>query len=478
MSKTRLSSSLFPLLLLLLLTIAAVGESSEAEHRSFTEPAQYQSMANQLIALSRERSRGWDRLTELCTRFPHRLSGSAALEHSIDWILEQMTDDGFSRIATQEVEVPVWKRGQEHLTLLGEEPRNYQVLALGGSVSTSSDGLVAEVLVIDSYQQLEEMKDQVPGKIVLFNPPFTTYSQTVSYRIDGASRAAEFGAVGALLRSVGNFSLDTPHTGVMYYTPGLPKVPFGAISTEAAEHFARLQQFGETPRVKLVLETEELPDAVSRNVIAEITGWEYPEEVVVFGGHIDGWDVGEGAHDDAGGVVACWEALRLISELGWTPRRTLRVVAWTNEENGLRGAKAYRKLVDQEIPNHVLALESDYGTFHPTGFAFSGHEEARKLIEDAAKLAEAEIGPMKVTTPGGGADIAPLMDAGVPGGAIVHEDDRYFWYHHTHADTMDKIDRRDFVNNVALLAITVFVIADLPNRLPFGQPQRNPKAEE
>jgi carboxypeptidase Q len=357
------------------------------------------------------------------------------------------------------------------LTVLKDKPEALSVLALGGSVSTPPGGLEAEILVVESYEELEQRKDEAKGRIVVFDVSFTTYGETVGYRITGASRAADAGAVAALLRSVTPNSLATPHTGVMAYDEGSGKIPFGAITPEAAGHFARLQEMGREVKVRLVLETEQFLDAPSRNVIAEIKGRELPEEVVVVGGHIDGWDIGEGAHDDAGGSLMSWEALRILSELGLKPRRTIRVVLWTNEENGLQGAKTYRRLHDLEVENHVLAIESDYGTFHPSGYAFTGQPEAVEILQSVVDLLKESMGPMEVRTPGGGADIGPLMAAGVPGAALTHKSERYFWYHHSPADTLDKIDPADFRNCAATLAATIFVVADLPTRLPFGNPE-------
>ncbi len=228
--------------------------------------------------------------------------------------------------------------------------------------------------------------------------------------------------------------------------------------------------------MRLLLETKTYPDASSRNVLAEIRGSEFPEQVVVIGGHIDGWDIGEGAQDDGAGVVMCWEALRVLRELGLRPRRTIRVVFWTNEENGLRGAKAYRALHDAEIKDHVLAIESDYGTFHPSGFGFSGDDRALATLRKVVGLLAA-IGPMEVTTPGGGADISPLMAEGVPGAGLDHNDERYFWYHHSPADTLEKVDEKDFRNCVATLAVTAFVVADMPERLPFGKAAEGSEAK-
>ena len=432
--------------------------------------AEYQRTADRIVGKAQDSQIGWQRLATLCTRFPHRSSGTQGLESAIDWIVKEMESDGFDSVTTDPVEVPSWRRKAEKLTVLDERPYELSVLALGGSVSTSAEGIEAPILVVTSYDDLEKNKAKAKGRIVVFNVPFTTYSETGRYRWEGASRAAEFGAVASLVRSVTPFSLATPHTGGMGYNEKFPKIPAGAITPEAAQSLARRQADGLEDRIRLVLQTETLPDAPSRNVVAEIRGSEYPEQVVLLGGHIDGWDIGEGAQDDAGGCLMSWEALRLIKEMGLKPRRTIRVVLWTNEENGLRGAKAYRQLREAEVRDHVLAIESDYGTFHPSGFGFSGTEEARALLQQTVNLLTDTVGPMEIKSPGGGADISPLMAEGVPGAGLTHKDERYFWYHHSAADTLDKIDVKDFRNGVATLAVTVFVIADLPQRLPYGKP--------
>ena len=436
----------------------------------------YQETADRIIARAISSDKGYDRLARLCTRFPHRLSGSVALEQCIDWVVDEMKTDGFDRVTTEEVEVPHWERGVEKLTVLGEKPYDLQVLALGGSVATPADGLQAPLLVVSSYEDLEAHKVQARGRIVVFNVPFTTYGQTGRFRWEGAGKAAEAGAVGALLRSVTPFSLGTPHTGGMGYDETFPKIPYGAITPEAAQSFARRQAEGITDTVRLTLATQTFPDSISRNVIAEIRGSEHPEQVVVMGGHIDGWDVGEGAQDDGGGVTMCWEALRLIKELGLKPRRTIRVVLWTNEENGLRGGKGYRAARDAEVKDHVLAIESDYGTFQPSGYGFSGSDAALAVMRQVVGLLSA-VGPMEVTTPGGGADIGPLMADGVPGAGLTHKDERYFWYHHSPSDTLEKVDPKDFRNCVATLAVTAFVVADMPERLPFGKAAEGGKAK-
>jgi carboxypeptidase Q len=287
----------------------------------------------------------------------------------------------------------------------------------------------------------------------------------VQYRVLGAVRAARVGALASLVRSVGPYSLDTPHTGMMRYEEGVPRIPHAAVTIEDAAMLQRMQDRGQRIRVRLTMGARTLPDVPSRNVVAEITGSEKPEEIVVLGGHIDSWDVGHGAHDDAGGSVAAWEAVRLMKVLGLRPRRTVRVVLWTNEENGLRGARAYRDTHLDDVPNHVLAMESDSGVFAPEGFGFSGTDEAFALIQQIGALLD-RIGAGTITRGGGGADISPLMQMGVPGMGLRVDGSRYFWIHHTAADTIDKVDPDEFRRCVAALAVMAYVAADLPVDIP------------
>src|SRR5690606_3133934 len=257
------------------------------------------------------------------------------------------------------------------------EPRRQELpmLGLGGSIATPPEGITAEVLVVSSFDELERRAAEAAGAIVLFDVPFTTYGETVRYRTEGAIAAARAGAVASLIRSVGPYSPATPHTGTMRYEEGVPRIPHAALSLEDALLLRRLAERGQTPVVTLTMGAQTEPDALSRNVVAELRGSERPEEVVVIGGHIDSWDVGQGAVDDGGGCVVAWEAVRLLKDLGLRPRRTIRVVLWTNEENGLRGALAYRDSVAAEIENHVLAVESDGGVFAPVGFGVTASDE-------------------------------------------------------------------------------------------------------
>ncbi len=376
-----------------------------------------------------------------------------------------MQRDGLDNVRGEPVMVPRWVRGAESAELVEPRRRALPMSGLGGSVGTPAGGIEADVVVVGSWDELEARAKEARGKIVLFNVPFTGYGRTVQYRLLGAIAAARAGAVAALLRSVTPYSLQTPHTGAMSYADDVPQIPFAAITVEDAMLLQRMADRGERIVVRLVMGAETLPDAPSRNVVAELTGTEHPEEIVVLGGHIDSWDVGQGAMDDAGGSVAAWEAVQLLHRLGLRPRRTLRIVLWTNEENGLRGGEAYRETHGDEVDRHVLAIESDGGVFKPLGFGFGGSDAAYAMVAEIGGLLE-RIDAGQVTRPGGGADIGPLMRAGVPGMGLRVEGSRYFWYHHSDADTIDKLDPREMAECVAAMAVMAYVVADLPVPLP------------
>ncbi len=427
----------------------------------------YGAAADRLIHAALADSFAYQRLATLTDKFGHRFSGSESLERAIDWILEEMKRDGLENVRGQPVEVPRWVRGGESLELTQPRTRELPMLGLGGSIATPPGGIRGEVLVVESFRDLEARAEEARGKIVLFDVEFTEYRETVRYRVEGASAAAQVGAVASLIRSVGPYSIQTPHTGSMRYEEGVPKIPHAAITAEDAAMLHRMQDRGERIEVHLRMSARSLPDVMSRNVIGEIVGREHPEEVIVIGGHIDSWDVGQGAMDDGGGCVAAWEAVRLMHVLGMRPRRTVRVVMWTNEENGLRGAKAYRDDQLDDIENHLLAIESDGGVFKPLGFGFgsSASIESYETIVEVGRLLD-RIGAGDVRRGGGGADIRPLMELGVPGMGLRVERARYFWYHHTEADTMDKLDPHEMGLSVAALAVMAYVVADMPERLP------------
>ncbi|MGI9175081.1 MAG: M28 family metallopeptidase [Rhodothermales bacterium] len=441
-----------------------------AQDASGADIAAYREAADQLIEAALADSSAYNRLAYLVDTFGPRFSGTDNLERAIDWILEEMTGDSLENVRGEEVMVPHWVRGDEALTLLEPREEVLQVLGLGGSVGTGAEGIEADVLVVGSFDELDRRRDEAEGKIVVYNVPFTTYGQTVQYRVAGANRAAEAGAVASLVRSLGPFSMATPHTGVMRYDADVQRIPHAAVTVEDAMMMQRMQDRGQPLRLRLQMEAETLPDVPSRNVVAEIVGREKPEEVVVLGGHIDSWDVGQGAMDDGGGCVAAWEAVRLMKKLGLRPRRTVRVVLWTNEENGLRGGEAYRDQHESELENHVLAIESDAGTFKPTGFGFTGTPEAYAIVQEIGRLL-APIEAGTITRGGGGADIGPMRPYGVPLMGLAVDSEKYFWYHHTPADTIDKLDPDELARCVAAMAVMSYVVAELPEGLPRDAPE-------
>lgn len=424
--------------------------------------------AQKIIHALQADEEGFQRLTTFVDAYPHRLSGSKELEDAIDWIVAEMNEnDMLDNIHTQQVMVPHWVRGEESAKLLSPYKKNLRMLGLGGSVATPEAGIEAEVLIVNSFEELHQKSEQAKGKIVLYNVPFTSYGETVQYRMDGAIEAAKYGAVASLIRSVAPYSQQNPHTGTSRYKKGVKKIPHAAVTIEDAKLLQRMADRGKDVVINLKMDAKTLPDAPSRNIIAEIRGSEKPGEIVVMGGHIDAWDVGQGAMDDAGGCFAAWQALRIIKKLGLKPKRTIRLVMWTNEENGTRGAQKYKQIAQQRgsLGQHVLAIESDSGVFDPKGFGFTGTDEAYAIVQAVGKLLEPlEAGV--ISRGGGGADIAPLMQEGVPGMGLRVDGSRYFWYHHSPADTIDKLNREDFNECAAAMAIMAYVIADMEHTLP------------
>jgi len=427
--------------------------------------APYRDATSRLIGAALADTAAWQRLAELTDTFGHRLAGSQGLEGAIVWAVAQMTRDGLDNVRAEKVMVPHWVRGRESAELVAPVRHAIVMLGLGNSVGTPKGGIEAEAVVVRSFDDLDARGARLKGKIVVFNVPFTGYGPTVQYRSSGASRAAAYGAVGMLLRSVGQPGLRTPHTGAMTYAADQPKIPAAAITNEDADRLQRIQDRGQTLVVRLSMEAQMLPDAESANVMAEIPGREHPEEVIVLGCHFDSWDVGTGATDDGGGCIASWEAVRLMKALGLRPRRTVRVVLFTNEENGLRGGLGYRDQHQAELASHVLMVETDGGVFRPLGFGFSGNDAARATVNDIASLLSI-VGATKIGASGGGADIGPSVQAGsIPSMSLDVDGALYFTIHHTPADTIDKIPPEDLARCVASLAVMSYVVAELPQRL-------------
>lgn len=421
-------------------------------------PARYGPVAGRIIQRAMADSMIYQQLAEMCDTYGPRLSGSDKLERALDWVLGHLKSEGFDNAHTEPVMVPHWVRGREECRLLSPRPAAVAMLGLGGSIATPPEGITADVMVVHSFDELDKRAAEARGKIVLFNVTYTSYGQTVQYRVNGAVRAARCGAVASLTRSVTPYSIYSPHTGMLSYTDSVTKIPAAAITIEDAQMIERMIARGQKVTLRLTMEANTLPDAPSRNVMAQITGSQLPQEVLVMGGHIDSWDVGQGAMDDGGGCFVAWGALRILQSLGLKPKRTVRLVMWTNEENGTAGAKAYAKAHATE--RHVFAIESDGGTFAPSGFGFTGNDSMLVTVRTVAGLLQ-PIGADTITGGGGGADIGPLMEHGMPGLSLNVDATRYFWFHHTNADTMDKLDPRQLNQCAAALAVMIYVMADM-----------------
>lgn len=483
---TPLRSVLTCLLLLVLLAPAARADDFDPEGRIATA-------AERLRAGAFDSRVGYETLAELCDEYGHRLSGSERLEAAIDWAAETMREFGLVNVHKEPVSVPVWVRNEESAAIVSPTHHRLAMLGLGRSVGTGPEGIEAAVVRAASFDEFAALPDSaVAGRIVLFDAPYEGYGKTVVYRGSGASTAAKRGAVAVLVRSVGLDGLRTPHTGALRYAEDAPMIPAAAVSFEDANLIARMLARGDEVRVHLTMGAETLEDRTSYNVVGELPGRELPEEIVLVGGHIDSWDVGQGAQDDGTGCVLSMEAVRLMHELGLVPRRTLRVVLFTNEENGLRGGRAYAEAHADEVGRHVVAMESDTGNGLASGFRFDlreaalgpvaaltpatteastngeeGHdpllEEARdrglSILERVAPLL-APLGSGQMVLSYSGADIGPMVEAGVPGLGVDHDTSEYFRIHHTEADTFDRIDLRDLQTNAATMAIMLYALAE------------------
>jgi Zn-dependent M28 family amino/carboxypeptidase len=426
------------------------------------------SIPERLIASELAGSQAYETLSHLTDQIGARPSGSKSAALAVAWTTERFRAWGIP-VRDEPVKVPHWVRGAESGSIVSHNHQRLVLTALGGSVATPPKGLTADVIEAGSFDELKTLGDKVKGRIVYFNNPmdmalvnarrsFEAYSRAVIFRSEGASRAAALGAVAVLIRSVGSTSLRTPHTGAMRYDAKLPKIPAAALTAEDAMLVHRLIQRGERVRIHLSLQTQTLPEVSSANVIAEIRGSEKPEEIVLIGGHLDSWDLGTGAIDDGSGVAMVMETMRLIHQSGLTPKRTIRCVLFMNEEFGLSGARAYFAAHKNE--KHVAAIESDSGAAAPMGFTTT-------LKGDPLAALEKQIGPLKAigaTTldpqTETGADTSPLTEAGVPGFGFVPDPLHYFDYHHTPADTLDKVDPGELARDSAAVAGLAWLLAE------------------
>ena len=437
----------------------------------------YAEAARKIMEAALAGNDAYSKMEELCDGIGHRLSGSEELEQAVAWAVQSMKDDGQENVHPERVMVPKWVRGEEWIRMTTPRQHNLAMLGLGNSIGTPPNGLSAQVVCVEDEKALEAVADQVRGKIVLFNNPMPAYSvengshygTAVRFRGKGPSMVAEKGGVACLVRSVTAHSLRSPHTGATGDKPGVPTVPAAAISTEDADMIQRLIARGREVVVHLKMDAHMEGDAPSANVIGELRGRERPDEVVVIGGHIDSWDVGQGAHDDGAGCVMAMEAINVLRKLNMRPRRTIRVVLWTNEENGLRGGRQYAEDHADELSKHVAAIESDSGAFAPRGFSVQCQDADKQALaaaqmKDILRLLQ-PMGATRVDQGWSGADISPMKHAGFVLMGLRVEGSKYFNYHHSRADTLDKVDPNELSACVAAMAVVSYILADMPERL-------------
>ncbi len=429
-------------------------------------------VAAKLVGRALVSNRAMATLEELCDDCGSRLSGSAGADLAVAWCVDRLRADGFEGVRAEPVMVPRWVRGDCKVVMTAPRAEALVASALGGSVGTGGKTLTAPVIATPSLETLAKLSPaDVRGKIVLLTRKMerdggseSGYGPTVSIRGGGAIAAAKLGAVAVMIRSVGTGNARLPHTGAMRYEEGVAKIPAVALSAEDAEMLDRLLAREREVTVSLALGCETLPDVESANVVAELRGREKPDEIVVIGGHLDSWDVGSGALDDGAGCVIAWEAVRLIRELGLRPRRTIRLVLFMNEENGVRGGDGYFADHREELGRHVAAIESDSGAGRPLGFGCTSGEADLARVQQVGALLRG-IGAGAITKGGGGVDIAPLRAAGVPTLGLRQDSHWYFDYHHTQADTPDKVDPHELALNVAAMAVMTYALAEMEPRL-------------
>ncbi len=412
----------------------------------------------------------YENLRYLCSHIGGRLSGSKEAERAVEWGKSVMEGLHFDKVSLMPVQVPHWERGEKEQAYIINSKTGVKkeaaICALGGSVATSVAGIEAEVIEVKSFEELEKLgTNKVKGKIVFFNRPmdptkistFNAYGGAVNQRWAGASKAAKYGAVASVTRSMGLRIDNFPHAGSMSYVDTLPKIPAVAISTQGAEELHALLNLNGTAKLFIKTSCKTNPDVESFNVIGEIKGSEKPDEYIVVGGHLDSWDNGTGAHDDGAGCVQSMEVLRIFKALKYTPKHTIRVVLFMNEENGLRGGKEYAKQAKLKNETHIAALESDAGGFSPRGFSFEAPSWFTTSVQNYKPLL-LPYGLYDFDGRGGGPDLSPLAEQGVPTIELIPDSQRYFDYHHTADDTFDKVSKRELELGAASMAALIYLI--------------------
>jgi len=420
----------------------------------------------------------YEELRHLTDNIGPRLSGSPQAQKAVEWVADEMRKVG-AEVTLEKAQVPHWVRGAETGKLIawpGQAAGTKQKIvltALGGSVATPAEGITAEVVVVDSWKELRSLPaGAVQGKILLFNHRFDkelaatghglqAYGGSVVYRGAGPIAAGAAGALAVLVRSAGGGDYRSPHTGMTEYAPGTTKIPAAAVTAEDAELLKTLTHEGKVT-MHLTLTPQTLPNADSYNVIADWKGTEHPEQVVIVSGHLDSWDLGTGAIDDGAGVAVSMATLGLMKELGIRPKRTVRLIAWMSEEEGSEGAAQYMKDHAAEMKNHAGAIESDLGADHPTGIYFAGKPELGQWLRPVGQVLDAIGAGTLENAPETGEDIAGLTARGVPSFAPIQDSRFYFNYHHTAADTFDKIDKKHLNENAAIMAVLAYALADAP----------------
>ena len=421
------------------------------------------------VALTNGKSYEW--LDYLSNQIGGRLSGSLNAERAVKWGFEELKNLDLDKVFLEDVMVPKWVRGTFEYASIITGPGmsiNVPICSLGGSIATPASGLRGQVVEVKSFEELEALgMKNIKGKFVFFNRPmppgiidtFEAYSATRDQRSNGAERAAKYGAIGVIIRSM-NLKLDDyPHTGNMSYgeLPNKMRIPAAAISTNGAELLSSMLSLNKNLYFYLKQDCKNLPDVKSYNVIGEIKGSDFPNEIIVVGGHLDSWDLGDGAHDDGAGIVQSMEVLNIFNKINYKPRRTIRVVLYMNEENGLRGGTTYAKNAKKKKENHIFALESDAGGFSPRGFSFEASENQFRKIKSWKKYFQPYLTD-RFTLGGSGADIGPLRNGKIVLAGLRPDSQRYFEYHHTANDTFEAINKRELELGAAAMTSMIYLV--------------------
>ncbi|XP_075212943.1 carboxypeptidase Q-like [Lycorma delicatula] len=408
----------------------------------------------------------YEELSNFTDKFGSRQSGTENLEKSINYTMDLLRHYNLENVHGEPCMIPVWIRGKEYAEMITPRNHSLNMLGLGGSISTPPDGITAEALVVNSFDELHERAAEAVGKIIVFNQDYVSYGETVVYRSKGAVEAAKVGGIASLIRSVTAFSLYTPHTGQQGYDKNVKEIPTACITVEDAQMLRRISERGEKIIIHLYMEAHQQQMKMSRNTVGELVGYQEQKKIVLVSGHIDSWDVGQGAMDDGAGAFVSWFSVALLKNLKLQPKRTIRAVLWTAEEQGLIGVQQYIKDHFNELENFDIVMESDEGTFTPEGIEFAGTDSAACIMQEIGKLlTPLNMRKFKVRD-SVSSDITMITKYGVPGATLLNKNDRYTWYHHTNADTMTSLDSNDLDKNVAAYAAIAYVIADLSIEIP------------